>query len=178
MGLPLHWLFTTLVIIIDAELLHEMPSLFHFPHINCSRDALILQIHISEAELRNVSLSKLTCRARRVKLFCCWGPVDISATAINASVAKCDCCLLLSDRICTTQRSNCNALNEKTRSSPIGVAGRNTVKLILKISADIRCVISGDLAPTVVELFGSVDWTTFLLFYAVFNYILQPTGSS
>ena len=62
----------------------------------------------------------------------------------------------------------------KTRGPPIGAAPLN-----LKISADILCVISSDLASNrrrIIRLF--VGFARFLYCRAVFSYILHPTGSS
>ena len=57
----------------------------------------------------------------------------------------------------------------------LGGASQNVVPLKLKISADILCVISGDLRwPNC----WAPSQRTFTHFYAVFNCNLQPTRSS
>ena len=56
---------------------------------------------------------------------------------------------------------------------------RMAAPLNLKIYADIMCAIDDELASNsgrIIRLF--VDWTRFTYFYAVFNYIMQPSGSS
>ena len=63
----------------------------------------------------------------------------------------------------------------QTRCPPISGARRNAAL----ISADVMCVISGDLASNRGRITRpSAGWTGIAQFYAVFSYILQPTGRS
>ena len=94
---------------------------------------------------------------------------------------------LLSEFVCTSAQDvtfwpiapkRCTT-EQPTRSPSIRELRQSATSLNFKISVDINCVITGDLASShgrIMHLYSG--WTHFTHLHTVFNCSLQPTGST